>query len=190
VVDGYYPDAYAASTQWAEGRSVESVHAYDRFSTVCGAASVGLEIGEQAPEASTVLVACGGGGLYAGTALALREQTRVVPVEPERCANLDAAQSAGEPVAVQVGGVAADSLGASTIGRYAYETARELGTSPVLVDDAAIVRARTWLWQQCRVLAEPGAATPLAALMSGQVSVHPGDTVVVVISGGNNPEIP
>lgn len=190
VVDGYYPDAFDAATQWAADRPVEFVHAYDRFSTVCGAASVGLEIADQAPDADLVLVACGGGGLYAGTALALREHVDVVPVEPEQCANLAAAQRAGEPVAVQVGGVAADSLGASTIGRYAFETARELDTASVLVHDDAIVEARRWLWRRCRVLAEPGAAAPLAALMTGAVAVHPGDTVVVVVSGGNNPEVP
>ena len=190
VVDGYYPDAYEASLEWADGRPVEFVHAYDRFSTVCGAASVGLEIEEHAPDADLVLVACGGGGLYAGTALALRDRTRVVPVEPENCANLHAAQAAGEPVAIEVSGIAADTLGASKIGSYAYEAADELGTAPALVDDNATVEARRWLWQHCRVLAEPGAVTPLAALMTGAVGVRPGDTVVVVISGGNNPEIP
>lgn len=190
VVDGYYPQAADAAAEWADGRAVEQVHAYDRFSTVCGAGSVGMEIEEQSPDAASVLVACGGGGLYAGTALALRRQTRVVPVEPESCANLDAALAAGQPVAVQVGGVAADSLGAATIGRHAFETARQLATEPVLVSDDAIVEARRWLWQRCRLLAEPGAATPLAALMTGAATVSPGSTVVVVISGGNNPELP
>lgn len=190
VVDGYYPDAYESALEWSDAKPVEYVHAYDRFSTVCGAASVGLEIEEQAPDADQVLVACGGGGLYAGTALAMRERTRVIPVEPSRCANLHAAQAAGEPTAIEVGGVAADTLGASTIGSYAYETADELGTEPVLVSDHAIEEARRWLWQHCRILAEPGAVTPLAALMSGAADVRPGDTTVVVISGGNNPEVP
>ena len=190
VVEGFYPDAFEASIEWADGRAVEFVHAYDRFSTVCGAATVGLEIEEQSPDADLVLVACGGGGLYAGTALALQDRMRVVPVEPERCANLHAAQAAGEPVAIDVGGVAADSLGASTIGTYAYETADRSGTRPVLVTDDAITEARQWLWQRCRILAEPGAATPFAALMSGAVDVRAGDTTVIVISGGNNPEVP
>ena len=190
VVDGYYPDAYESALEWAAMRPVEYVHAYDRFSTVCGAASVGLELEMQAPDADSVLVACGGGGLYAGTALALRERTRVIPVEPERCANLHAAQAAGGPVEVEVGGVAADTLGASTIGSYAYETAYRFGAVPALVSDHAIGEARRWLWQYCRVLAEPGAVTPLAALMSGAAGVRPGEITVVVISGGNNPEIP
>ncbi|MGH3425502.1 MAG: pyridoxal-phosphate dependent enzyme, partial [Nocardioidaceae bacterium] len=190
VVDGFYPDAFEAANRWSEGRDVVGVHAYDQRSTVCGASTVGLEIAEQAPEASHVLVACGGGGLYAGTALALRDRATVLPVEPERCANLTAAQAAGEPVPIEVGGVAADSLGAQKIGTYAFETAAALGTPAVTVGDEQILAARRWLWERCRVLAEPGAATPFAALLDGTVRVHPGDTVVVVVSGGNNPAMP
>ena len=56
--------------------------------------------------------------------------------------------------------------------------------------DEDIVAARRWLWQRCRILAEPGGSVALASLLTGAVAVHPGDTVVVVISGGNNPTIP
>lgn len=190
VVEGFYLEALAASQEWAEGRAVANVHAYDQLSTVCGAASVGLEIEQQVPDADLVLVACGGGGLYAGTALALRDVVAVTPVEPQQCANLAAAQAAGEPVAIDVGGVAADSLGAAKIGSYAFAAAAELGATPASVSDADILAARSWLWSHCRILAEPGAAAPLAALMCGAVTVRPGSTVVVVISGGNNPSIP
>ncbi|MGH3367340.1 MAG: serine/threonine dehydratase [Nocardioidaceae bacterium] len=190
VIDGYYPEAFAAAEEWVRGRDVTSIHAFDRPSTVCGQGTLGLELVEQVPAASQVLVPCGGGGLYAGVALALRDHLPVTPVEPERCASLRAALAAGEPVRVDVGGVAADALGASTIGSHAFAVARETGTDPAIVDDEAILTARRWLWERCRVLAEPGAATALAALMTGAARVHPGDTVVVVVSGGNNPAIP
>ena len=114
----------------------------------------------------------------------------MTPVEPDRCASLRAALDAHERVAVEVGGVAADSLGAATIGEHAYAVATELGTRPVIVSDDDIVAARRWLWERCRVLAEPGAAAPVAALMSGAVALHPDETVVAVISGGNNATIP
>jgi threonine dehydratase len=190
VVEGYYPEAFAAADAWAQGREVTSVHAYDQHSTVCGQGTLGLEVADQVPEATRVLVACGGGGLYAGVATALRGRMPVTPVEPERCASLAAALAAGERVAVEVGGVAADALGAATVGAYAFAVASDLGARPAVVSDDAIVAARRWLWERCRVLAEPGAAAPVAALMSGAVAVHPGDTVVAVVSGGNNPAIP
>lgn len=190
VIDGYYPEAFAAAEEWARGREVTSIHAYDQFSTVCGQGTLGLEIAEQVPEARKVVVACGGGGLFAGLAQALRGRIPVTPVEPERCASLHGALSAGERVAVEIGGVAADSLGAATIGAHAFTVAREVGAKPAMVDDEAILAARRWLWERCRVLAETGAAAPVAALMTGAVTVHPGDTVVLVISGGNNPAVP
>jgi threonine dehydratase len=190
VVDGYYPEAFAAAAEWAHGREVTSVHAYDQHSTVCGQGTVGLEIAEQVPEVTRVLVACGGGGLYAGVATALAGLVPVTPVEPERCASLHAALAAGKPVAVEVGGVAADALGAATIGDIAFGVARERGAEPAMVSDDDILTARQWLWERCRVLAEPGAVAPVAALLSGAVHPAPDDTVVLVVSGGNNPSLP
>ena len=96
----------------------------------------------------------------------------------------------GQRVTVEVGGIAADALGAARIGEHAFRVASELHARPAIVTDDAILEARRWLWERCRVLAEPGAVAPLAALMTGAVPVHPGDTVVAVVSGGNNPAIP
>ncbi|MFC6150770.1 MULTISPECIES: serine/threonine dehydratase [Mumia] len=190
VVDGYYSAAYDASRRWSEGRDVVAVHAYDAASIVAGAAGVGIEVGDQAPFARRVLVPCGGGGLYSGTALALRERIQVVPVEPERCPSLAAAVEAGGPVDVDVSGVAADSLGAARIGEHAYAVAGALGAAPLLVSDDQILAARRLLWEECRVLAEPGGVTALAAVMSGAADVRDGETVVVVVSGANHPTIP
>lgn len=190
VIDGFYPEAFAAADAWAQGRDVTSIHAFDQYSTVCGQGTLGLEVVAQVPEATRVLVACGGGGLYAGVATGLRDRVPVTPVEPERCASLRGALAAGERVAVDVGGVAADSLGAATIGEHAFAVASELGAEPAIVSDDDILAARRWLWERCRVLAEPGAAAPVAALLTGAVAVPAGHTVVAVISGGNNPSIP
>ena len=190
VVDGYYPEAFAAAERWAAGRSVLRVHAYDAPEVVAGQGTLGLELAEQVPDVSTVLVSCGGGGLYAGTALALAGRAAVVPVEPERCPSLSAAVAAGGPVPVEVGGVAADSMGAGTVGRHGYAVAARTRTSPLLVSDEAIAAARTFLWERCRVLAEPGGATAFAALSSGAFSPPAGQTVVVVVSGGNTTDVP
>ena len=190
IVDGYYPEALAASREWAADRPVAQIHAYTDRAVACGAGTLGLEVAEQAPEARKVIVPCGGGGLYSGTALALRGRAEVLPVEPLNCPNLRAALDAGEPVVVPVSGVAADSLGAEKTGDLAFAAAREFGTEPAMVSDEQIVAARQWLWQRCRILAEPGGAAALAGLMSRGVQVPAGETVVVVITGGNNPTIP
>lgn len=190
VVEGYYPEAFEASEKWAAGREVTRVHAYDAPDVVAGQGTLGLETAEQVPDATTVLVSCGGGGLYAGTSLALAGRCTVLPVEPERCPSLSAAVEAGRPVLAPVGGVAADSMGASTTGRIAHAVAMEAGVRPLLVSDEAILAARSFLWERCRILAEPGGATAFAALVSGVYRPADGETVVVVVSGGNTMELP
>lgn len=190
VVDGYYSDALAESERWASERDVLRVHAYDMASVVAGQGTLGMEIAEQVPEASAILVSCGGGGLYAGVALGVDGGTPVVPVEPERCPTLHAAMANGGPVTTEVGGVAADSMGAAVAGQIAYAVASRHGTTPVLTPDASIIEARRTLWERCRVLAEPGGATALAALLSGAYRPDPGDTTVVIVSGGNHADIP
>jgi threonine dehydratase len=87
-------------------------------------------------------------------------------------------------------GAAADSLGPPQIGRIAFETAEKHGTTSLLVSEEEVVAARRFLWERVRVLAEPGASVALAAVMAGKVEAHPGTSVVVVVSGGNNPAMP
>ncbi len=188
VVDGYYPAAAAAATAWAEGRDAVAVPAYDGFDVVCGQAGVGLELLDQAPGVAHVLVACGGGGLFSGVALAGQGSYAVTPVEPDGCPTMYAALEAGEPVDVEVGGVASDSMGAPRIGAHAFAVARRLGTRSALVIGEQVLAARRWLWERCRVLAEPGGAVALAAVMTGAVACD-GD-VVVVVSGGNHTDVP
>jgi threonine dehydratase len=191
VVDGYYPEALAASRVWAAERDVLEIHAYDMPSVVAGQGTVGLEILDQVPGAATVLVSCGGGGLYAGIALAVGEAgPEVVPVEPERCPTLYTALAKGGPVAVDVSGVAADSMGAAIAGEIGCAVAARRGESPVLVPDDAIIAARRFLWERCRVPAEPGGATALAALVAGVFTPGATDTTVVIVSGGNHPDLP
>jgi threonine dehydratase len=190
LVDGDVGDALDACREFSERQGVPLIHPYDTRETVCGAGTVGLEIANQVPDAELVLLGCGGGGLYAGVATALADKAKVQPVEPELCPHLDRAVAAGGPVLHVSAGLAADSLGPPQIGRLAYEVATSHGTSSVLVNEDALVAARTFLWQRVRVLAEPGASVALAALMSGQVRPRAGSTVVVVVSGGNNPTIP
>jgi threonine dehydratase len=87
-----------------------------------------------------------------------------------------------------VGGIASDSMGAPRVGDHAFAVAGRLGTSAALVPGEAVLAARHWLWDRCRVLAEPGGAVALAGVMTGAVP-YDGD-VVVVVSGGNHSDIP
>lgn len=187
VVGGaYYADALRASTERAEQTGALVVHAYDQPDVVAGNGTLGLELLDQADGGlDTVLVAVGGGGLAAGVAVALAGTARVVAVEPEACPTLHAALLAGRPVDVEVGGVAADSLGARRVGGICFAVARRTGMGSVLVSDEAIVSAQRLLWEQLRVVAEPGGAAALAALACGVYRPVAGERVAVVVCGAN-----
>ena len=189
-VDGDVGDALEACRDFSEREGLPVVHPYDTFETVSGAGTLGLEVGDAVPAASRVLLACGGGGLYAGVVAALGDRIPVTPVETELCPHMHVARESGRPVPHVSGGAAADSLGPPQIGRIGYETAAAHGTTSLLVTEDELVAARRFLWDRVRVLAEPGAGVPMAAVMSGRVEAEPGSTVVVVVSGGNNPAIP
>ena len=187
-VGATYAEALLASRDAAAEPGALALHAYDSSGTVTGQATLGVEIGQQLPGVETVLLAVGGGGLFAGVTSGLAGTSpaaRVVGVEPATCPTLHEALAAGAPVDVAVSGVAADALGASRLGQIAFATARAHATSSLLVDDDAIVAARHWLWREARIAAEPAGATALAALMTGRYVPQPGERVCVVVCGGN-----
>ena len=184
VVPGYYPDALAASREWAREAGAYELHAYDQPGVVAGQGTCAMEIMEQVPDADTILVAVGGGGLIAGIASWGRDDVNVVGVESEGCPTLYAAREAGEPVEVAVGGIAASALGASRLGDHAW-MANDWIDESILVSDEDIVQAQRWLWEMCRVMTEPAACAPIAALSTGGFVPADGQHVVVVISGAN-----
>jgi len=184
VVPGYYAHALEASREWATEAGAFEAHAFDQADVVAGQGTCGREITEQVPDATSVLVPVGGGGLIGGIASWVRDEATVVGVEPDLCPTLHAARLAGGPVQVEVGGVAASSLGASRLGEHAWLANEWIDTS-VLVAEEEILAAQSWLWDTCRVLAEAGACTPIAALTTERYKPEPNEHVVVVISGAN-----
>ncbi|GAB3149946.1 threonine/serine dehydratase [Amycolatopsis stemonae] len=185
LVGEKYADAYDAAVKDAADRGALFCHAYDQPEICAGQGTAGLELLEQTGGVDTILVAVGGGGLLAGIAAAAEGRARVVGVEPRTAPTLHAALAAGEPVPVEVSGVAADSLGASRLGDIAYAVATRTGAASVLVDDAAIVEARAALWDRYRLAVEPGGATAYAALLAGAYRPARGERVAVLLCGAN-----
>ncbi|HEX9447171.1 MAG TPA: threonine/serine dehydratase [Dongiaceae bacterium] len=191
IVGASYAEALTAAQSRQKETGALSIHAYDEAAVLAGQGTLGKELQEQAPDLDTVLVAVGGGGLIGGIAAWYRDvaaagrATNVVGVEPEACPSLNRAFAAGHPVDVEVGGIAADSLGARRVGTLMFEIARQAVAQSVLVADEAIRQARLLLWRDLRLAVEPGAATALAALLSGRYVARPGERIGVVICGGN-----
>ena len=185
LIGDRYADALAESEVWAERTGAARVHAFDQEETLLGQGTLALELSRQAPELDTLLVAVGGGGLIGGIAAWYAGSVKVVGVEPEGAPTLTHALAAGRPVDAPTGSIAADSLAPRRVGELMFPIAQAYVAEVALVSDAAIHAAQQALWKALRVVAEPGAAAPLAALLSGRYSPAPGERVGVVVSGGN-----
>lgn len=180
-----YADALAASEAWVATSGALAVHAYDQAETMAGQGTLALELGTQAPDLDTLLVAVGGGGLIAGIAAWYAGRVKVVGVEPDGAPTLYRALAAGRPVDAPADTIAADSLAPRQVGRLVFPIAQAHVAGVVLVTDDAIRQAQRTLWNVLRLVAEPGGVTALSAVLSGAYVPAPDERVGVVISGGN-----
>ncbi len=157
-VGAEYADAYDAALEFGVQTGAACAHAYDQLEVAAGAGTLAEEIFEDEPSIDTIIVAVGGGGLYAGVAAAALGRARIVAVEPEGCPTLSRAMAAGRPVDVEVSGVAADALGARRIGVLAFAAQQAEPPISILVSDDDIMDARARLWSDYRIASETGAA--------------------------------
>lgn len=185
VVEGLYDDAQTAANLHQAHSGAVMIHPYDHPATVAGQGTMGRELASQVEEFDTLLVAAGGGGFIAGQAAWFRDDVRIVSVEPETSQCLRAAFAAGEPIDVSVSGMAADSLGARRVGAVPWELIGRFVDDAVVVSDDAIRAAQRELWEQFRLVAEPGGAAALAALRAGAYEPAPDERVVIVVCGSN-----
>jgi threonine dehydratase len=180
-----YAEALAASRERQAATGALEVHAYDHPDVLAGQGTVGREFEHDAPDLTHVLVATGGGGLIGGIAAWYAGSAQVISVEPEGCPALHDALRAGRPVEAAVGGLAADSLGARQVGRLMFPIAQAYVAAAVLVPDAAIAAAQRLIWDRLRLVAEPGGATALAALLCGAFRPPGGARLGVLVCGAN-----
>jgi threonine dehydratase len=180
-----YDDALAASKALAAQSGALAIHAFDQHETLRGQGTIGLELEEQASDLDTLLVAVGGGGLIAGIAAWYGGRIRIIGVEPEAAPTLTKAMLARRPVDAEAGGLAADSLAPRRVGEIVFPIVTRLMERVVLISDDAIRNAQKALWATLKVVAEPGGAAALAALLSGRYQPQRGEHVGVLLSGGN-----
>lgn len=185
VVGEVYSDALAACLTRQKTTGALLTHAYDQIEVVAGAGTLGREIEAQGGLPDSVLVSVGGGGLIGGLAAWFEQRSRMVALEPERAPTLFRAREAGEPVDVEVGGIAADALGAKRIGALSWDITQRQVRDALLLPDEAIRAAQRWLWTEMKLAVEPAAALPLAALQTGAYRVRDGERVCLIVCGAN-----
>lgn len=176
----------------AAERGAPVVKPYDDPDVIAGQGTAGLEAAAQAAQLGLVpdlaLVPCGGGGLVAGTALALRARApgiAVHPVEPAGFDDTARSLAAGERRANAPGAHSiCDALLAPEPGALTFALNRaQLAPGLVVSDDEARAAMRA-VFRHLKLVVEPGGAAALAAALAGRVDCR-GRTVLVVLSGGN-----
>ena len=164
----------------------EFVHPSDDLRVIAGQGTCALEIMEEAPNLDMIVTPVGGGGLLSGTALAvsgISPRTRVIGAEP--AAADDAFRSFTSGILYPAGSpkTIADGLRTS-LGTNTFPIVRARVTRIVTVSEEAIVRAMRLVWERMKLVIEPSAAVPLAAIIEGSLDVR-GARAAIVLSGGN-----
>jgi threonine dehydratase len=162
------------------------VHPYNDPAVIAGQGTAALELLEDAGPLDMVLAPVGGGGLLSGTALAAAATspaTRVVGAEPEGADDAYRSLRAGRIIPSVEPRTVADGL-LTSLGELTFAVLRERGVEIVTVGDEAILGAMRLVWERMKLLVEPSAAVPLAAVLERRLDVS-GLRVGIVLSGGN-----
>jgi len=176
----------AIAAALAAERGATLVPSFDDVDVIEGQGSAGVEIAEQlgAPP-DRILVPCGGGGLSAGIALAC-PGSRIVTVEPEGWDDMARSlEAGGEPLPVlePAPPTRCDALQTKRVSPLTFGALRDAGARGLAVGEDEVAAAMVFAFRHLRIVAEPGGAVALAALISGKVEAPEG--TVVIVSGGN-----
>ncbi len=195
--DRYTGNREAIARDIAAERGAVVVPSYDHDYIIAGQGTVGLEIAEQCEELEClpdqVLVCCGGGGLIAGSATAIRAKlpdTNIHSVEPEDFDDTARSLVSGnrehiDPSARTI----CDALQSPTPGELTFAINKKLLANGLTVSDAEVREAMRFAFRNLKMVVEPGGAVALAAVLADKIETS-GKTTVVVISGGNvDPEL-
>jgi threo-3-hydroxy-L-aspartate ammonia-lyase len=178
--------------QLAEEQGLTIIPPYDDDGIIAGQGTCGLEIVEDLPDVTSVVVPVGGGGLIAGVAAAVKALTpaaRIIGVEPELSADGRESLERGEIVEWSTEDVTrtmADGLRVQALGRRPFEHMRALVEQIVTVSEDEIGDAVRSAARRARLVAEPSGVVGIAAHDAGRIPRRDGDERrVIIVSGGN-----
>ena len=181
-----YDESFAKAKEIAKETGATMIHAFDDPQIIAAQGVIGLEILDDLPEVDEIYLPIGGGGLVAGTLIAIKEknpnikiigvQSTSFPSMYESLKNNSITSSGGEKTI-------ADGISVKTPGKLTFSIIRELIDDIVLVDDTEITKAMFLLMERMKFVVEPAGAVSLAYLISKKPA--PGKKVVAVLAGGN-----
>jgi threonine dehydratase len=187
LVGSIFDESLLAAEEHLAATGATFVHPFDHPDVIAGQGTLGMEVLAAVPDAGTVLVPVGGGGLISGIAVAvkaLRPETRVVGIQASGAACYRPSLEAGVPTPTgRDVDTIADGVAVKQPGELTLAHVRELVDEVVDVGDAEIARAVVLLLERAKLAVEPAGAIGVAAALAGVTELVP--PVVAVLSGGN-----
>ncbi len=183
-----FDEAVAYSRELEKEHKYIYVHAFDDDLIIAGQGTIGMEIVDDLPETTVVVVPVGGGGIISGIALAMKSlvsNVRVIGVQAENIPSINQSLKAGKPVEVPQQTTIADGIAVKRPGVKTLKIIEELVDEIVEVSEEEIARGIFHCVQNNRLVVEGAGAAGVAALLAGKIKVKPTDTVCTVLCGGN-----
>jgi threonine dehydratase len=162
------------------------IHSFENENVIAGQGTAAMELLEDVPDLDLVMCPVGGGGLLSGTAVAaksMRPKIKVIAVEPANAD--DAAQSfrAGRRLMTEKKFTIADGL-RTNVGEPNFAIIQRYVDDIVTVREEAIVSAMRTIWETMKIVIEPSAAVPYAAILENKIDIG-GKRVGIILTGGN-----
>lgn len=171
-----------------EGEGMISVPPFDDVDVIAGQGTIGLEILQDVPQVTDVIVSIGGGGLAGGVATAIKSvkpNVRIWGVETEGTESMAKSLEADEIVELSAITSVAKTLGAPRVGKLPFELAKGFLEGVTVVSDREAVTELLYLLDRSKILTEPAASCTLAATETLKRNFGPENHVVLILCGGN-----
>jgi threonine dehydratase len=162
------------------------IHPYNDYRIIAGQASCAQELLEEVKNLDMIIAPVGGGGLLSGTALAtnyLSPETKVIAAEPEGADDANRSFKEGRLIPQTNPQTIADGLRTS-LGDKTFPIIKKYVNRIVTVSEDAIVSSMRIIWERMKIIIEPSAAVPFAALLENKIEIT-GKRVGIILSGGN-----
>ena len=181
-----YDESSSKAKAIAKETGATMIHAFDDPQIIAAQGVIGIEILEDLPDVDEIYLPIGGGGLAAGTLIAIKEknpQVKVIGVQSKSFPSMHDSLKQGSPTASGGGRTIADGISVKIPGQLTFAVIKELIDEIVLVDDVEITKAMFLLMERMKFVVEPAGAVSLAYLISKKPAI--GKKVVLILAGGN-----
>ena len=181
-----YDEAWKKAQEISNETGAKIIHAFDDPQIIAAQGVIGLEILEDLPDVDEIYVPIGGGGLAAGTLIAIKTKNpkvKVVGVQSESFPAMKESVDNGKILSKGGDRTIADGISVKNPGELTYSIIKELIDEIVLVNDAEIIKAMFLLMERAKIVVEPAGAVGLAYLLHKKPS--PGKKIVTILAGGN-----